>query len=343
MKSFRILMIGCLLIAVCGTALAAEEPITYTVKKGDTLWGISKRFIKDPYYWPNLWSHNPSISNPHLIYPGQKLRIYDGRIEIVPVEETEEMAAEAGGETGEESVAAQPEVKLVDTYGGARSFISSGEAATLGTLVDTIDNRIMMGEGDQIFLEMDDLSSVAPGQQFELLELGPQIFHPITKEPLGFQNSHLGFAEVTGVTQDVAVAVIKDSTREILRGSRVRPYEPLPTFIPRKPASMALQGVIVAADEGRIALSQLDVVHIDRGAADGLEVGNELELFRQRILTTAARPANQTGNDRFLVLPDTLLGKAIVIATRQQTAAALILEVADQPIYRGDQVRTLAH
>ena len=51
----------------------------------DTLWGISKRFIKDPYYWPNLWSHNPGIGNPHLIYPGQTLHIYDGRIEIVPV------------------------------------------------------------------------------------------------------------------------------------------------------------------------------------------------------------------------------------------------------------------
>ena len=61
----------------------AEEPQIYTIKKGDTLWGISERFIKDPYYWPNLWSHNPDIPNPHFIYPGQKLAIYDDRIEII--------------------------------------------------------------------------------------------------------------------------------------------------------------------------------------------------------------------------------------------------------------------
>ena len=85
MKITRILLIGCLLATVCTPALAAEEPIIYTVQKGDTLWGISKRFIKDPYYWPNLWANNPAIGNPHLIYPGQKLRIYDGRIEIIPI------------------------------------------------------------------------------------------------------------------------------------------------------------------------------------------------------------------------------------------------------------------
>ena len=72
---------------LAGASLAKEEAIIYTVKQGDTLWDISQRFIKDPYYWPNLWSNNPDIGNPHLIYPGQKLRIYNGRIEIIPVSE----------------------------------------------------------------------------------------------------------------------------------------------------------------------------------------------------------------------------------------------------------------
>ena len=90
----RIILTTFLLLMIWPSlALAKEEPIIYTVKQGDTLWGISQRFIKDPYYWPNLWSNNPDIGNPHLIYPGQKLRIYDGRIEIIPV-------GEGAGEVG---------------------------------------------------------------------------------------------------------------------------------------------------------------------------------------------------------------------------------------------------
>jgi len=343
MKITRILLLGCLLALVCTSAPAAEEPIIYTVKKGDTLWAISERFIKDPYYWPNLWSHNPAIRNPHLIYPGQKLRIYDGRIEIIPVAETAEAPEETAAATGGD-VAAAPAagevVKLVDTYGGARSFISSEDVASLGTLVDTTENRVLMYEGDTAFLEMQDLAAVSPGQRLALLEIGEKVTHPVTGELVGYQVHHMGFADVTATTPSVAVAVIRDSIREIQRGTRVRPYVALPAAIPRQASSLDLQGYIVAADEGKLALSQLDVIHIDRGAADGLEVGNELEIFRQRTFTKSARPLKQLDANNTLALPDVPLGRAIVIETGEHTAAALIEEVSNLPIYRGDQVST---
>jgi LysM repeat protein len=341
MKTTRILLLGCLLAALCAPALAAEEPIIYTVQKGDTLWGISKRFIKDPYYWPNLWSHNPSIGNPHLIYPGQKLRIYDGRIEIIPViEPAAATATPAAAAAAPDAVVTAEGVRLVDIYGGARSFISTGDAATLGTVIDTTENRVLMYEGDTAFLEMQDLAAAAPGQRLALLELGEQVNHPVTGELVGYQVKHLGFAEVTEVTPSVAVVVIKDSTREIQRGARVRPYVEQPAFIPHKATDLDLQGYIVAADEGKIALSQLDVIHIDRGSADGLEVGNPLALYRQRTLTKSARPLKQLDPDNAVVLPDVPLGKAMVIDTQERTAAALILEVSNLPIYRGDLVTT---
>jgi len=150
----------------------------------------------------------------------------------------------------------------------------------------------------------------------------------------------MGFADVTATTPSVAVAVIRDSIREIQRGTRVRPYVALPAAIPRQASSLDLQGYIVAADEGKLALSQLDVIHIDRGAADGLEVGNELEIFRQRTFTKSARPLKQLDANNTLALPDVPLGRAIVIETGEHTAAALIEEVSNLPIYRGDQVST---
>jgi hypothetical protein len=232
------------------------------------------------------------------------------------------------------------QVCLVDIYGGARSFISSGDAASLGTLVDAIDNRVLLSEGETVFLEMADLAAVTPGQRFELLELGTEVVHPVTRQTVGFQVNHLGFAEVTELTRNVAVAVIKDSTREIQRGARLRPYTEPPVYISPKPTDLDRQGYIVAADEGKIALSQTDVIHIDFGSASGLEVGNELALFRPRTLTKSARPIKQLDPDNFLALPDIQLGKAIVIATQENTAAALILEVNNLPVYRGDQVST---
>ena len=122
MKLRRIILTACLLLMILpGIALAKEEPIIYTVEQGDTLWGVSQRFITDPYYWPNLWSNNPDIGNPHLIYPGQKLRIYKGRIEIIPIGE------EGGTSDVGAAVVTPDEILLIPTYGGAQSYISSEE------------------------------------------------------------------------------------------------------------------------------------------------------------------------------------------------------------------------
>lgn len=340
MKITRMLLIVCLLSAA-GVAplLAAGEPILYTVQKGDTLWGVSKRFLKDPYYWPNLWSHNPAIGNPHRIYPGQKLRIYDGRIELLPVEALPELPLDTPASAAAAVVADEP-VQLVDTLGGARSFIGVRDAATLGTLIDTVDNRVLMAEGEPVFLEMDDLGAVKSGQRLQLLELGVEVLHPLTGQQIGFLVNHLGVAEVTEITPSVAVATILDSTREIQRGARVRPYDELPAQIALQPCQHDLHGYIVAADEGKIALSQLDVIHVDLGAAAGLAVGNELAIFRPRTFTRSARPIKQLDADNFVELPDVPLGSAVVIAVQEDTAAALVRQVANQPIYRGDQVRT---
>ena len=214
----------CLLLTlVPNQALAEEEPIIYTVKPGDTLWDISERFIKDPFYWPNLWANNAQISNPHLIYPGQKLRIYGDRIEIIPLDEEvppQEEAAPAP-EREEVAVMTEDEVQLVRTFSGATSHIVGREMKGLGTLVDTLDNRYMMGEHDTIFLAMHDLAAVQPGDLYDLGAIAEKVFHPLTGEHIGYRLNELGTVEITEIAAEVAVAKIIESMREIRRGAVV--------------------------------------------------------------------------------------------------------------------------
>jgi hypothetical protein len=332
----RIILTACLLFMLWPVAaIAKEEPIIYTVKQGDTLWDISQRFIKDPYYWPNLWSNNPAIGNPHLIYPGQKLRIYDGRIEIIPV-------GEGAGEIGA-AFLTEDEILLIPTYGGAQSFISSEEVETLGTLVDTVDNRVMVTTGDTVFLEMKDLAATSPGDVFELIEIGPGIIHPLAEGKwghqrddaiIGYQTVQLGTVEITKVTPTVAVATITNALREIERGSKLHPYEPIPSRVQRLFADTTLEGYILANDLGNVAMGQWQIILIDIGEESGLMVGHELDIYRKREAT------EQADRDKVLVLPDIDLGDAIVLEVRKGFAEALITRTTNLPIYRGDQIRT---
>ncbi|MEN8690153.1 MAG: LysM domain-containing protein, partial [Desulfobacterales bacterium] len=61
---------------IAGEIVETESGIYYTVKKGDTLWDLSRKFADTPYLWPDLWSGNDQIANPHRIYPGQRIQLY---------------------------------------------------------------------------------------------------------------------------------------------------------------------------------------------------------------------------------------------------------------------------
>jgi len=322
-------------------ASAQDGGRTYVIKKGDTLWGISERFIKDPYYWPGLWANNPDIANPHFIYPGQTLRIYDGRIEIVPAY-PEAPAVEAAPATTADVAPAPPQAALpepapaitINTLGGARGFVSDEEIATAGVLVDTIDNRILMASGDTVFVKPHDPAAVRPGDRFSLFAIGDRILHPVSNVPLGHQVAELGSLQISASGDKVATAVITDSLREIQRGALLLPWQPAAKEIELRKAARELSGYIVAGGDGKIALSQFDVIFIDLGAVDGLEVGNMLYVSRQRMATELAYGEEE------LQLPDVLLGSAVIVDTRPRSAAALVLKSVDS-MYTGDRVTTV--
>jgi LysM domain len=335
----KILILG-LLLLIPAIVSAENAGRVYTIKKGDTLWGISERFIKDPDYWPNLWSNNPFIGNPHLIYPGQKLMIYDGRVEIVgkqrpleatPIDAAKPTAAEL--QSSEPLPVPQEEI-VIKTLGGSEGFVSNEELEKAGKIVDTTDNRIMMAAGDTVFCEMDNLALVRPGDAFNLIGVGNEIQHPLSGEVLGRQVANLGSLIILSVNEEVATAKITTSFREIRRGALLVPFEPPALEVVLKQSQNLLTGVIIATKEGKIGLGQNDLVYLDLGEQEGLEAGNLLYLTRSR------KPSELIADQTELKLPEVLLGSAVVLKTRQHTASALVLKAA-QAIYLGDNVQTV--
>lgn len=331
----RMSLLLCLLLFPL-SALAKESPRTYVIKKGDTLWGISERFLKDPFYWPNLWANNPYVSNPHFIYPGQKIKIYDGRIEIVPVSAPGEVPAAIAVPPAEAVAVPLPEPQefvTIKTRGGAEGFVSREELDSAGILIDTVDNRILMATGDQVFLKMDDPASATPGAPFSIFRLGREVEHPVTGEPLGYQVVNLGALQVTDIDGAVATANIIVAHEEIQRGDRLRPLPPTRSEVALKKTDRELSGYLVAAKGDQVLLGQYDAIYVDLGSEDGLEAGNLIYISRPRKATELALEED-------IQLPDVLLGAAVILETRPQTATALVLKSADA-LLRGDKVSTV--
>ncbi|RMF48402.1 MAG: LysM peptidoglycan-binding domain-containing protein [Deltaproteobacteria bacterium] len=336
-----ILLLLALSLLLAGTALAQKSPAEriYVIKKGDTLWGISQRFLKDPYYWPNLWSNNPFIANPHLIYPGQKVRIYDGRIEIVPeVAKKEEPAPAPQPEpAAKEEPPPAPEpveeitVRAMDTAAG---LISLEAIDSAGTIVDTTDDRLMIATGDTVFCQMKNLAEAQPGDVYSLIEVGSEVTHPVTNQPFGRMINQVGTLEIVAVNEQVATGRILNATREIHRSHLLVPFTPPQSEIVLKKSSRPASGYLVAAKQDKIGLGQFDIVYIDLGSDDGVETGNLLNVTRQR------QPSEFAIDRTDLKLPDMLLGQLLVLDTTPHTATTLVLK-AVEPLLRGDRVSTI--
>ncbi len=326
MRMNKLIILACLLL-LPAVAIAQDNPRIYTIQKGDTLWGISKRFITDPWYWPNLWANNPFIRNPHLIYPGQKLAIYDGRIELLPeYAQGEPVVEEAAGELLPEPV----EESTFTTDGDLNSFISNDRLENVGRLVDTVDNRIMMTQGDTVFVQMSDDQAVV-GTTYQIFKLADPVLHPQTGAKLGVQIVYRGDLQLTTAHEQVYSGTITKAVNEIERGDILLPMAEHDATIVLKRSETPLQGCIIAAHPEKITFVQRDIFYIDLGRDDGLAVGNMMTIVRPRHATELAL------QDRNIVLPDTLLGRALVVKTDAQTSAAVILKSAE-PIYRADLV-----
>jgi hypothetical protein len=290
--------------AVDGKPVLREDaPDRYVVVAGDTLWSISGRFLKDPWRWGELWDMNKDqIRNPARIFPGDVVVINrraapgEPMARLIQAEQTVKLSPGVRVEPlGPKAIPAIPPQKIEPFL--VRPFIvDDSQITNAATIVETQENRVVIGAGNVAYVRG---LAEKQGRNYQVFRPGEMLIDPDTKRPLGREGFYLGEAKVVRFG-DVSTLEIVRSTQEIVVGDRLLPIPPsgFPEYIPRPP-ERAVSGRIIGV-YGRanvVEVAQYDVVTLNRGSKDGLEVGNVLAMFRNPL---AERQANR---------PTTLFGR----------------------------------
>ncbi len=297
-------------------AQPAGEPTLYVVQKGDTLWDISERFFKDPFFWPNLWSKNPAIGNPHFIYPGQKLRIFPDRIEIVAPP-----PLPVAGITPPSSVLVQPMREKSFTVRGSDGFIAEHELTGVGRIVATNHDRVIVGTGDTVYTDLGGAYGARKGDRFSIFSIQEAVTHPLRHVTVGHKIVPLGTLELTELTPTGSRATITESYREIGSGALLLPRSDGRLEIPLKSSGRSLSGIILESFTGNRAVGAGDLVYLDLGAEQGVSLGNMLYVVRQPLPEKEYRGAT--------VLPQEILGALVIVRVGRDTSTALLVKTVE--------------
>jgi hypothetical protein len=330
MKS-RVSLLFSFIIAFLLTApllWAADPQMVYVIQKGDTLWGISAKFLNDPNYWPNLWSKNPQVTNPHFIYPGQTVRFVDGKLEII------NSTPEAGTQ---KAAAAQPataevvEEKLFSVRGN-EGWLLEKELEPTGRVIAGQHSNIILGADDTLFTDIGKVHGGEDGKKYTVLRKSKMVKHPNSGDDLGYKVFPLGTIQLTHVTELNSRAIVVSSFKEIEPGDLLMPYQDLKRKeISLKMASRPVKGCIADSATGHETFAAGDTVYLDLGLSDGVEPGNLLYIVR-KVNVEKMLVERYVGE-----LPNEVVGAIVVVEASSKTSTAIIIKSIDA-IFKGNEV-----
>lgn len=256
-----------------------EKIKDYTVTKGDTLWDISGKELSDPFLWPKVWKENPDIKNPDKIYPDQSIKIplyllqKEAKEEPVPEPVVEEKPVQEVVKKAEPApVKLRP---LVDKNLLVSAGYIADSVSSLGTITGSPSGKNLFGNNDLIYVKPS--ASVNIGDRFYIIRADKAIKHPVTKAPTGYLVEMLGVAEISKFEYGETIAKILVSFRDIITGDLLDTYYDINLPIVTKPyRKPAVTGHIIATRNLALINGQFDIVYIDKGSNDGLEIGDIL-------------------------------------------------------------------
>lgn len=305
-----------------GTAAQNTASEEYTIKKGDTLWDISRSKLQDHFLWPKLWNANPQIKNPDAIYPGQKIRI-PSREELMRVPVPEAVIEEAPVEAKPEIIIEEKPVEKLKQYIVSKEvLISSGwissDCPCIGKIFAAPTSQTIYGINDLVYLKTDKIASA--GDKFFAIRNIKKVKHPRTGKLLGYQIRVTGILEVVGMDgkdKNVPKAKVLTSFEDLENGDGLMPYREIEApVVPDEVRTPDIRGYIVESYMNTQMVGQKDIVYLDKGDNDGLKIGDVFSVFSET-------PVERT------------IGELQVISLQQKTSVAVIVK-NDEAITVGD-------
>lgn len=285
-----------LISLICSVTVLADTvkvnpdyPDQYVVKKGDTLWDIAGKFLLEPWRWPDIWHANPQIANPHLIYPGDVVSLlYKDGQPIITVSRsgqlvsgrTVKLSPTVRSYEKDDAIPTIP-IESIKQFLTRPLIVSEEEMEIWPYVVSNFEKRLYAGTGDKIFVRgLDENNS---GARYSVYRKGKAYVNPLKDEGnvLGYEALYVGEA-VIDKPGDPASAIVAKSNREVLAGDRltIESEDVVETnFMPSSPANN-VEGNIISVHDGVAEIGRYQIVVVDLGTEDGMEVGNVLGIFQ---------------------------------------------------------------
>ena len=256
--------------------LRPDAPMNYSVKRGDTLWDISAVFLKDPWFWPEIWQINPQVENPHLIYPGDVLSLAIGAGGDARVFISQYAAPPEAAPASEASTATSTQSRSLARRVPVQAHRAVKDQALEAPYIMAFRNEHMIGGTGHEFYAKD--LNAGLNQRYSVMHIGDPIRDIGSREILGYQAAYVATAVVNN-PGEISKAVLTEGAREALEGDRLifQEGEVSLTFTPHAPTN-TVDGQIIAVADGAEQIGQYQVVVLNRGANDGLAAGAVLAI-----------------------------------------------------------------
>ncbi len=310
--------------------LKPDYPQRYVVVKGDTLWDIAARFLKDPWRWPELWNYNPQIANPHLIYPGDVLTlIYIGGRPVIQVQR----ATAAPQPTTLPEVTLEPKIRVesldlavptipldaIRAYLTRPRVVTQQELDDAPYIISSEEEHLIAGTGNKIYVR-----GLKNGNQvrFVVVRPGETYRNPANPDDiLGHEATHVADATLLKVG-DPSTLRITSSNMEVLNGDLLLPVDqtiPNTRFLPHGPAK-PVTGQIIGVPGGVSLIGLYQVVVLDLGTEQGMDAGTTLAVYQKGESVRDPRQDNE-----LVKMPDERAGIVMVFRAFDRVSYALVM------------------
>ena len=335
--------------------LTQNAPESYVVKKGDTLWDISGVFLKEPWLWPKLWRLNPEIENPHLIYPGDELRlVYDEQGQPMLVKGKPSLKWSPKVRTSLKDLNPVESISLntLSPFIKYNTILSAQEVDTAPYVLGNEEGYNSSVDGFKVYVN----GNLEPAHAYAVYKKEEPIIDPETQQPIGYHAILVGTGKaIRAGDQDSkkpSTLYVDGVLREVRSGYIVKPVnngQLLPSFFNMQSGDKSIHAKIIKTSSGIREFGKFEVVFINKGSQDLVRQGDVFSINRKSpgIVEMADGPVYTKDASRWSRLaaqsdsdydmPTEAVGKMMVFKVFDQMSMALILS-SNKPLRLADTV-----